>query len=86
MSIFSMYCGAIYNECFAIPMDAFGSRWNLTHDHTYVYNSNFKYPYPFGVDPVWKGSGNELLFYNSVKMKMSVILGVLQMSLGIFMN
>jgi V-type H+-transporting ATPase subunit a len=39
-----------------------------------------------GVDPVWKGAGNELLYYNSLKMKMSVILGVTQMCLGIVMK
>jgi len=46
----------------------------------------FTYPYPFGVDPVWKGAANELLFYNSLKMKMSIIIGIAQMSLGIFIK
>jgi V-type H+-transporting ATPase subunit a len=39
--------------------------------------------YPFGVDPVWHIAGNDLLFFNSMKMKMAVVLGVIHMSLGI---
>jgi len=27
MGIFSIYAGFIYNECFAVPLDLFGSRW-----------------------------------------------------------
>jgi V-type H+-transporting ATPase subunit a len=42
--------------------------------------------YPVGVDPAWYLGTNELSFLNSLKMKLSVILGVLQMSLGICMK
>lgn len=42
--------------------------------------------YPFGVDPVWHGTRSELPFLNSLKMKMSILLGVAQMNLGIIMS
>jgi V-type H+-transporting ATPase subunit a len=42
--------------------------------------------YPFGVDPVWKGAPNELDYYNSFKMKISILLGIFQMTLGIVIS
>ena len=42
--------------------------------------------YPLGLDPVWSLSLNELQFNNSLKMKLAVILGVLHMTLGIFIK
>ena len=39
--------------------------------------------YSFGIDPAWHISSNELLFFNSMKMKMSVIIGIAQMTVGI---
>jgi V-type H+-transporting ATPase subunit a len=43
-------------------------------------------PYPFGVDPSWRGSRSELPFLNSLKMKMSILMGVSQMNLGILLS
>lgn len=42
--------------------------------------------YPFGVDSKWHGSRSELPFLNSLKMKMSILLGVAQMNLGIVLS
>jgi V-type H+-transporting ATPase subunit a len=43
-------------------------------------------PYPFGLDPIWHGTKTELPFLNSMKMKISILLGVLHMNLGIIMS
>jgi V-type H+-transporting ATPase subunit a len=43
-------------------------------------------PYPLGVDPVWHGTKSELPFLNSVKMKMSIVLGIVHMNLGIVIS
>lgn len=46
----------------------------------------FTLVYEFGIDPTWKGADNELYFYNSFKMKLSVVLGVVQMTVGICLS
>ena len=38
------------------------------------------------MDPVWNVSSNYLSFMNSLKMKLAVIIGVLHMTLGVFMK
>jgi V-type H+-transporting ATPase subunit a len=42
--------------------------------------------YAFGVDPEWHFAENDLLFFNSLKMKMSVIFGITQMTFGLFLK
>jgi V-type H+-transporting ATPase subunit a len=42
--------------------------------------------YPFGVDPAWGISSNYLNYINSLKMKISVIIAVIHMTLGVFVK
>lgn len=42
--------------------------------------------YPFGVDPAWGVASNNLNYINSLKMKISVIIAVLHMTLGVFIK
>jgi V-type H+-transporting ATPase subunit a len=43
-------------------------------------------PYPLGFDPIWKTSRTGLVFFNSYKMKLSIVLGVCQMVMGIILS
>lgn len=48
------------------------------------YRKSFECTYPWGFDPVWGLASNNLTFANNIKMKLSVIFGVLHMSMGIY--
>jgi V-type H+-transporting ATPase subunit a len=100
MGLFSMYTGLLYNECFSVALD-FGSNWKVPSGEMYIPGANGTVPtslpttmvridenraYEFGVDPAWNGAPNSLNYYNSLKMKLSIILGVTQMIVGICLS
>ncbi|KAK2954207.1 putative V-type proton ATPase 116 kDa subunit a [Blattamonas nauphoetae] len=83
MGVMATYVGLLYNEVFSLSVNFFKSGYtvdsvtgSVTRTHTYV----------FGVDPIWRQCDNYLIFTNSMKMKMSVIVGVLHMILGIIFS
>lgn len=96
MGIFSIYTGFIYNEFFAVPIDMFGSRWRYTAASSMACGTDNcdvpsavlppLSPYPLGFDPIWKASKTGLVFFNSYKMKLSIVLGVCQMVMGICLS
>ncbi|XP_054812481.1 V-type proton ATPase subunit a1 isoform X2 [Prosopis cineraria] len=91
MAVFSIYCGLIYNEFFSVPFHIFGRsaydcRDTSCRDAHTAGLVKYHDAYPFGVDPSWRGSRSELAFLNSLKMKMSILLGVAQMNLGIILS
>jgi V-type H+-transporting ATPase subunit a len=90
MGFFAVYAGLVYNDCFSLGLNLFGSRWVFGSDEpeegevaemTGQYGDGDSV-YPFGLDPMWHIASNELLFFNSFKMKLSVIFGIFQMFFG----
>lgn len=87
MGFFGIYAGLLYNDCFSVAMPFFQTQYKFVGNATQALRTGaLTDVYAFGVDPVWKLTSNELLFSNSMKMKMAVILGVTQMTLGICMK
>lgn len=81
MAVFSVFTGLIYNDVFSKSMTLFPSQWEWDAPDNYVEGQQISaklkgdYRYPFGLDWMWHGTDNDLLFSNSYKMKMSIILG-----------
>ena len=75
-----MYTGLMYNDIFSLSLRFADSHFKFPTVFTpgsvveAVTSSAY---YPFGIDPAWHGADNALVFTNSLKMKMSVVLGVL---------
>lgn len=72
MGFFAIYTGALYNDFFGMQLNLFGSCYS-----TKTMMKDKDCTYPFGMDPIWGITSNKLSTYNSLKMKLSVILGVL---------
>jgi V-type H+-transporting ATPase subunit a len=92
------YAGIVYNEFFALPLNLFESCYSVEDkqmwdplqnedgkiEGEYAYlRINHECNVAFGFDPVWNLSTSKLMFQNNVKMKLSVIIGVIHMSIGI---
>ena len=81
MGIFATFCGFCYNDYTSVPLYLFGKSCYEIHHGKATLDEDCVYP--IGIDPTWYLSVQELQFMNSVKMKLAVIFGVAQMSLGI---
>ena len=73
--VFYYYSACCWYTYYCMPSDAYTAGLVKYRD-----------PYPFGVDPSWRGSRSELPYLNSLKMKMSILLGIAQMNLGLILS
>ena len=97
MGLFGTFCGFMYNDFLSVPINfptCFKVKVNQTatndgdtiKEKFYELNKTNNCNYKFGLDPIWVTATNELTVINSLKMKLSVILGVMQMLLGIILK
>jgi len=86
MGFFSIFCGMCYNDFTSLPTYMLGRGCYTYSEGEAVPEWDTECVYPFGVDPSWYRSTNEIAFINSLKMKVAVIYGVSHMTLGIFLK
>lgn len=83
MGAFSMYTGMMYNDIFSKSLTIWSPGWEWPSGNGTLSAVSTGRVYPFGLDPTWHGSDNALIFTNSYKMKMSIIIGVIHMTFAI---
>lgn len=84
MGFFSFFCGLVYNDFLGIPLKIFGSCYRREEEN-FVRKSEHC-TYALGFDPVWYMATEEVGFMNSFKMKLSIIIGVVHMTVGIVLK
>lgn len=85
MGFFALYNGLIYNDFFAVKLPLFNSCYTEEKgpDDKPIFVREKDCVYPFGIDYVWGKTNQEVTYYNSFKMKLSILIGVTHMLLGI---
>ena len=86
LSLCSIYCGLLYNEFMSVPLSMHDTCYERDKIETKTANKKEGCNFPFGMDPKWFVAENQLTFFNSFKMKFSVVIGVIHMMLGIFLK
>ncbi|KAL1600413.1 H(+)-transporting V0 sector ATPase subunit a [Paraconiothyrium brasiliense] len=86
MGIFSIYTGLLYCDAFSKELPWFKSMWEWETDGKTLGPRATRvdgYTYPFGLDWKWHDTDNDLLFSNSYKMKLSILLGWCHMTFSL---
>lgn len=86
MGIFSIYTGLLYCDAFSKELPWFKSMWEWETDGKTLGPRAYRvegHTYPFGLDWRWHDTDNDLLFSNSYKMKLSILLGWCHMTFSL---
>ncbi|KAL4882033.1 V-type ATPase, V0 complex, 116kDa subunit family [Aspergillus karnatakaensis] len=90
MGLFSMYTGLMYNDIFSKSFTILPSAWKWPDDlqagQSVEASLKGSYRFPFGLDWNWHEAENNLLFTNSLKMKMSICLGWAHMTYALILQ
>ena len=85
MGLYSMYTGLIYNDAFSKSLELLPSMWEWPQDfkegESIEATRRDGQTYAFGLDWGWHKADNNLLFTNSYKMKLSILMGWCHVSL-----
>lgn len=86
MGAFAVFTGFMYNDIFSLSMHLFHTGWEWPRGNGALTAEPTGRVYPLGLDPTWHGAENNLVFTNSLKMKMSIVLGVVHMTFALLLN
>jgi len=94
MGFMATYCGLIYNDFISLKILGLNSCYHVdkmisvpgggTNNDVFMRKENCTYG--LGFDWIWGMAENEIGYMNSFKMKLSIIIGVSHMTLGIFLK
>ncbi|XP_047524938.1 V-type proton ATPase 116 kDa subunit a 1-like isoform X1 [Pieris napi] len=95
MGVFTLFTGFLYNEYFSKPITLMTPYWKNTFTREEIEKNQYitlnpvfetNSPYIFGVDPIWKLAKNKIMALNSLKMKLSIIIGIVHMIFGLSLS